>query len=149
MERIELFGLDPDPNEDAPRSRLVFRGELTPQRVAGVTLEAQFRINDKYLLLVTEDVPYEEALHVYLLDDRLRILDELELSNTYTPGILRDLRVIAADELEFAFFGEDRWRLQVYDAPRRRLIGNPFAPVKRLNRSLFAARYIDLTRSTA
>lgn len=100
-------------------------------QVAGKLIECQYRYGDRHLLLLTEDNPYEEALHVHYLDRELRLLDSLELSAPYAAGVLDHVAVAAANALTFSFFDRhDRWRLEIADAPRRRLWGNAF-PVRR------------------
>ena len=44
--------------------------------VAGGVLEAQYTVNDSYLLFATEGTPFEEALHIHLLDEVLRLKDQ-------------------------------------------------------------------------
>ena len=115
----------------APQSELLWEGQPTSVRVDGVTLDAQMEVEDGYLLFLTEDSPFEEGLHIYLLDRERRILDGLELAGPYASGILRD--VIREDDraVSFSFFGDDRWRLEVNDAPQGFFAARVSAPVKR------------------
>jgi hypothetical protein len=97
----------------------------------GAVLEARFRAGDGFLVFLTEDTPFEEALHIHLLDSALRLQDSLELSAPYTPGVLTNLSVTGANELSFAFFGAtDLWRLSVLAQPTRLLWGHR-PPVRR------------------
>ena len=62
-----------------PQARLMRDGAATEWRVDGVLLEAQFERDDgSVLLLLTEDSPYDELLHVYLLDGGGALVDALE-----------------------------------------------------------------------
>ena len=116
---------------DLPRSQLLWRGEPTTVRVDGVTLEQQLQLGDRYLLFLTEDSPYEEGLHIYLLDRDRRVLDGLELAAAYASGILRDVQPDGDGAVSFSFFGDDRWRLEVNDTPLGLLAARVAAPVKR------------------
>jgi hypothetical protein len=113
----------------------------------GAVLEAQFRLDEGYLVLLTEDTPFEEALHVHYLDDALQLRDSLELSAPYTPGLLGNVRITPADELEFSFFGKtDTWTLTVLAQPARLLWGNR-PPVTR-TRPLLRQVWLKLNAGT-
>ncbi|WP_053067052.1 hypothetical protein [Archangium gephyra] len=72
--------------------------------VTGVRLEAQFELGDgSGLLWMTEDSPYDEGLHVYLLGRDGGLEDALEAGATFSPGILA-LRSLGAEWVEFEFF---------------------------------------------
>jgi hypothetical protein len=119
---IDAFTLAPlPPAECGPQSKVLFAGRALYLRIDGCVLEAQFQCVPGYLLLVTEDCPYEEGLHVYLLGPAFTVLDRIELSRPYSPGILKILDATAAGQIAFSFFGDERWRLTVYDHPRRRM----------------------------
>ena len=115
----------------APQSELLWDGQPTSVRVDGVTLDAQVEVDEGYLLFLTEDSPFEEGLHIYLLDRDRRIVDGVEMAGPYASGILRD--VIREDDraVSFSFFGDDRWRVDVNDAPLGFLAARVSAPVKR------------------
>lgn len=120
MQAIADFAVEPvhPRTEDAPpRSRLLFNRQPISTTLDGTCLDAQFVIGNKYLLILSDDIPYEETLRFYLLDASLRVVDWLELGAPYSPGVLGDLRDVGADRLEFSFAGNDRWQLHVRDAP--------------------------------
>ena len=119
IDRFKLQALDEE------KSRLVLDGAETPVILDGVTLEAQFKCEKGYLLLLTHDCPYEECLHVYRLAHDLSILDHRKLGAIYTPAILADVVITAPDSLEFSFFGGDLWRVTLLGRRtlfRRRLL---------------------------
>lgn len=101
-----------------PRSVLKFQGRETQCVVDGSVLERQYSVDDRYLLLLTEGTPHEEGLHVYLLTLEFQVLDQLELAVPYAPGILRDVQLEAPATLNFKFFDEETWRLDVLPQPR-------------------------------
>ena len=72
--------------------------------VPGSVLEAQLELKNGWaLILTTENTPYDEALHVTLLDKNLEVLDQVELSEDMTPGIVTDIRIIDGECVQFMF----------------------------------------------
>jgi hypothetical protein len=116
---------------ELPQSELLWRGEPLGVRVDGVTLEHQVSLDAGSLLFLTEDSPYEEGLHIYLVDEERQLVDGLELAGPYAAGLLRD--VVAEDQraVSFTFFGDDRWRVEVHDPPLGSLRARIAAPAKR------------------
>jgi hypothetical protein len=124
MRKIAQFEIRPVPAAAGDRSagRLVFDGRPVGTVVRGACLDAQFALDSGYLLMTTEDIPYEEMLWISLLGSDFDLRDVLELGAPYAPGILRGVQVIADDGLEFSFFGNDRWRLTISDVRMPRLV---------------------------
>jgi hypothetical protein len=116
---------------DLPRSELLWEGQPTAVRVDGVTLEYQLQLPAGHLLFLTEDSPFEEGLHIYLLNRDKRIVDGLELAGPYASGILRDVMSEPDGTVSFSFFGDDRWRVAVNDTPLGFLAARVSAPAKR------------------
>jgi hypothetical protein len=117
--------------EASPRSHLLYEGQATGTTLPGAVLEGQFEVGDRYLLLVTDDVPYEEILRFYLLDRSFALLDELELGEPYAPGIVKNLEIEGERELGLSFQGESRWNLRVAPHPVRGLIRKRYLELSR------------------
>jgi hypothetical protein len=100
-----------------PHSRLLVDGQPVETTLLGACLDAQFVLDGRYLLIMTDDIPYEETMRVYLLNSAFDVVDRLELGAPYTPGILARLSVVAPDRLEFSFSGSDRWQLRIRETP--------------------------------
>lgn len=61
-----IHGKDPDYDNT---SNLYYQGRDTGIILEGLYLEAQYNFgNDKYILFLTEDCPFEEGLFIYLID---------------------------------------------------------------------------------
>lgn len=108
-----------------PQARLLRDGVDTQRRVDGVLLETQFERDDgSVLLLLTEDSPYDELLHVYLLDGGGALVDALEAgsrSGLSGAGIL-ELRRFGDDWLELGFLkGSPACRIQLLAQPQIRV----------------------------
>jgi len=120
MESITEFELLPQQEKDGRLfSKVLFAGKLIPYEISGICLAAQYRCSMGFLLITDEDTPYEEGLHITLLSRELGVLDTVELSHSYTPGSIRNLRIVDENVLEFTFFGGDNWRLTVLSSPQR------------------------------
>ncbi|WP_413401991.1 hypothetical protein ACLKMI_04060 [Pseudoalteromonas sp. KJ71-7] len=115
-------------------------------QVIGGVLEAQYTVDDKYLLFITEGNPLEEALYIYLIDNKLNINDTLELSANYTSGIFNTPLIIGLDSIRFSFFEkDDNWLLTVSDYPKVSFFKCKY-PVQR-NRSFLSKVWLQLQKS--
>ena len=95
----------PEREGEPPRSRLIHHGAELPVVVEGSILEAQVQLADgRYLLVLTEDCPHEEQVHVILLDRFLRVRDRYRFGRPYTPGIVESINV-NENALRFLFAG--------------------------------------------
>lgn len=101
MKSGELFEL----TETSPqKSKLKLSGAEKTINIPGSVLEAQIELeNGWYLILTTENSPYDEALHITLLDQYLEILDQVELSQGMTPGIVKNIQILDAEHMQFNF----------------------------------------------
>jgi hypothetical protein len=144
MQAIQTFTVRPV-QESKGDSRLFADGDDVG-RVEGLVLEGQYRCGPGFLVVTSDDSPFEEGLHFYLLDRSHGRLDDVSLGRMYHPGIYRDV-VVAPDRdvLEFTFFGGDRWRLSVAAQPTRSWLPRPFSAVTR-SRAWTTPRHLDLRR---
>ncbi|TYK66127.1 hypothetical protein [Colwellia echini] len=114
-------------------------------QVIGGILEAQYAVDDKYLLFITEGNPLEEALYIYLLDKKLSIKDTLELSANYASGIFNKPLIIGGDSIRFSFFDkDDNWLLTVSDNPKMSFFNVKY-PVQR-KRAFFSKNWLQLKK---
>ena len=80
-------------------------------------------------MFTSDDTPFEEVLHIRLLNRRLDTIDAVELKQIYHPGLLSHLRVLDDFNLTFSFFGNDCWCLSVDPQASVRWNFKPFASV--------------------
>ena len=111
MEAVDRFRIKPIP-EDILRSQLIL-DETSSLEVDGQAIEAQFRCSRGYLVITSDGNPYEEMIHFYLLDHKGDLLDEVSLGRIYHSGTLRDIDAKSDDQVEFSFFGTERWCLSI------------------------------------
>ncbi|HVK53737.1 MAG TPA: hypothetical protein VM532_01790 [Burkholderiales bacterium] len=143
MQSVDFFTLAPIEGE-LPQAKLLWRSESTGLVLDGVNLEHQVRIEDKYLLFLTENCPFEEGLHIYLIDDSRRVLDAVEIGAPYAPGVLKNVQQIGGAAMSFSFFGEDLWRLEVRDKPAL-TFSRPLSPVK-FKRGALGRHWLNVVR---
>jgi hypothetical protein len=126
------------------KSRLYHQGRETDFILLGISLEAQFKFNNKYLLFLTEDCPFEEYLSIYLLDQSFNVLDRAGMFIQFTPGMLGNLKIENDHEISFTFFSNDeKWTLTILPTPKRVLTFGLKVPVRRPF-SFFGKRYFEL-----
>jgi hypothetical protein len=122
MRAVDRFTIAPD-KRDNGRSLLARRGSKdNPISIDGLVVEAQFGLgNGCTLVCLTDDSPYEEGLHIYLLDSKGRVQDSVEAGAAWGSGIL-EIRQTSEIWIEFTFFQNGRvYLLQVDDVPTIRL----------------------------
>lgn len=153
MKSIDKFGLEPVPpanNEDDEQSTLVVDKKLTAIALKGLSLDAQFEHEGKFILFVTHDSPYEEFLHIYLLDKNFLTIDEIQMSQNMAQPLqlIGDLQIIEPNQLQFSFFGKDSWLLTVsekpaFSFPRLPLLSLYWKPA----RFAFSAGHLQLSKN--
>jgi hypothetical protein len=132
----------PQPNDDeAPRSELLVDGQPTGRLLNGAVLEAAVQWHDQHLLFITDDIPYEEALRIVLVDASLRVLDAAELGAAYSTGSFSDLSLLPPDTVTFRFMGDTDWTVRLLDKDQFRLplVSEPRGVSRRLG---FSRRFV-------
>lgn len=90
--------------------------------VPGIILEDQYRLHDdQYLLVTSDDCPYEECLHLLLIDFPNATFEQIDIGQVNTPGIYKDANLVDDRTLAFSFMGDNRFSATVATAPRRSL----------------------------
>jgi hypothetical protein len=111
MEEIDSFSLGKLSDTD---SELILEQSFCNRKVPGVSIEKQYRLDSKYFLILTsDDCPYEECLHITLLDDSTEFVDLLDIGFQYGPGVLDNIVPISDDTLEFDFYSGVTYRLSI------------------------------------
>ena len=133
-----------------PVPRIVLRrtegGGGEPVVLDAACLLAQYAVSDTDTLIVLdEDTPYEEQLHLVLLRDD-HVLDHIVIGAPYAGGAFRPVEP-SADTLGFRFESERVWTLAIESAARWGIGGLPSGASRRTG--LLAPRHIKLDQPSA
>jgi hypothetical protein len=117
----------PPTPDAAPMSEIVVAGVPTGIIVAGAVFEAALRWKEYVLLFLTDDVPFEDTLNIYLLDANLNGVDSARMYSIYSTGVFSDLDLTQPDTVRFRFFGGIVWTLKLYPEKKFALpvVSNP------------------------
>lgn len=121
VDTLTAIRLEPTGTDQTPKSRLLLDGHETSAEVPGAVLEAAVDTGDGWLLFLTDDVPHEESLNICLLDRDFRLLDRATLVWPYGTGAFRDLCPVSDRTLQFEFFDDKPWFLDLLDGPQIRV----------------------------
>ncbi|MEZ6134439.1 MAG: hypothetical protein R3C53_05970 [Pirellulaceae bacterium] len=84
----------------------------------GKTLEAQFCVDyQTFLLVMTDDRPYEETLRFYLVSDQMHVLDQLVYDAPYQAMIVQSCEVSNANTVQITANDQQQFSLQVSETP--------------------------------
>jgi hypothetical protein len=106
--------ITPPTSDTPPMSEIIVSGAPTGKVVVGAVFEAALRWNEYVLLFLTDDVPFEDTLNIYLLDANLNTVDWARMYFIYATGIFSDLDLTQDDTVRFCFFGGIVWTLKLF-----------------------------------
>jgi len=96
-------------------SRIIADGNETGQVVTGEILEAAIQWTHHRLLFITDNIPFEDHLRIYLFDAEWKILDSATLGAMYSTGVFSGLELQPPASLQFKFYGGITWSLELLD----------------------------------
>lgn len=147
MQKVTLFSIAASAEDmgSSPRCQLLLQGHPTGKTLKGRKLVDQFALGERYVVITDNDHLFEEVLHIYLLDLELNLLDEMDISRPFTPGVYQ-LCSHNDTQIQFRFFDEGIWTLQVHQQPQSRPLNlSPFPSRRPLK--LWGQQYLSLARS--
>ena len=109
---IQEFNTSPISSEE---SVISLGNTQTVKNIDGCYLELCIKISGKYLVFMTDDIPNEEMLNVYLLSEDLNVIDSATIGSIYSTGSFKDYSIKEPNTLTFHFIGETEWKLEVLD----------------------------------
>ncbi|WP_254504234.1 type II toxin-antitoxin system RelB family antitoxin [Duganella vulcania] len=92
-------------------SELLLDGSPTGLIVTGAVLEAAVEWQGYRIAFLTDDIPFEDMLRIYMFDAKMTLVDAAVLGAMYSTGIFSDLSLQPPDALTFRFFGGIVWRV--------------------------------------
>lgn len=103
--------ITPPTPEVTPQSEITVAGVPTGKVIAGAILRAALRWGEFVLIFLTDDVPFEDTLRMYLLDQDLAVVDSARMGAMYSTGIFSALDLTEPDTVRFQFFDGVLWTL--------------------------------------
>lgn len=92
-------------------SELLLGGQPTGVIVTGAILEAAVAWQEYRIAFLTNDIPFEEALQIYMFDANMQVVDAARMGAMYSTGTFAELKLEAPNALTFRFFGGIVWRM--------------------------------------
>ncbi|EHL21156.1 hypothetical protein KYG_19771 [Acidovorax sp. NO-1] len=114
---VSLARIPNRPDGAEPVSEILRNDQATGRQVAGAVLEAAAQWQSFMLLFTTDDTPFEELLHIHLLDAQLNLLDSATVGGMYSTGSFSLLDAAEPDTVRFRFIGGTDWSVQVLPEP--------------------------------
>ena len=144
LHNVTLHLIHPATTSRPAAHEVVIDGRATGFTVPAQCIEAAIGVDEsRLLLLLTDDVPFEEALLIVLIDLQQGVKEILTLGGAYTTGRFEDLTLFA-QAVEFSFIGDTTWRVEIAERPffRFPFVGDPrgiWRPVARKHYILVSA----------
>jgi hypothetical protein len=86
-------------------------GKPTGLIVTGAILEAALEWQGFRIAFLTDDIPFEEMLRIYMFDANETLVDAAVLGAMYSTGRFSELRLQPPNALTFHFFGGMVWHM--------------------------------------
>lgn len=83
----------------------------------GATIEDCISIDNRTIVFLTEDFPFEEALHIALVSADGILLDHVEVSSPYATGSYKKFKDFDGEGMTFSFFENVYTRLSLSEKP--------------------------------
>lgn len=92
-------------------SELLLNGRPTGQIVTGQVLEAAVEWEGFRLAFLTDDIPFEDMLRIYMFDASTTLVDAAVLGAMYSTGTFAALTLTPPNTMTFRFFRGVIWRI--------------------------------------
>lgn len=121
LDNLTLKVINTDKDNEEPRSEILKDATPTGKYIAGAVLEATIQWGSWYLLFVTDDCPFEEALNIHLLDEHFNSIDSAVIGWIYNTGVFESLKLVQPNIVQFRFLGDKNWWIELLQEPAFRL----------------------------
>jgi hypothetical protein len=98
-------------------SELLMNGKPTGLIVTGAVLEAALEWQGCRIAFLTDDIPFEDMLRIYMFDAKMALVDAAVLGAMYSTGTFTELSLQPPNALTFLFFGATVWRMVLLTEP--------------------------------
>ncbi len=94
-------------------SDILLNGVKTGTSIEGACLELVTKCRGGYLVIMTDDIPYEDSLHIHLLDDKAGCIDSANIGAMYSTGSFENPVIEGENCISFQFIGDTRWKVEL------------------------------------
>lgn len=122
-------------------SEVLIDGEKSGSVITGAVFEAAVEWRGHRILFVTDNIPFEDYLRIYLLDEQGRIVDSAALGAMYATGAFSGLELRPPNVLRFDFIGDITWTIELLDTAR---FCFPFTAPRGVSRPLSFFRHFNI-----
>lgn len=123
MQKIDRFTLTDSHRKKEGMMLVSKEGKPLSIDVDGLIIDEQFELeNGDYLVWLTDDSPYDELLHIYLINPEGIIQDAVEAGSRWGigPGGVLRIKVFNNDWIDFSFFsGDTTYKLEISSQKKR------------------------------
>lgn len=123
------------------QSEILINGATTGKVITGEVLEAAVEWQNHRILFVTDNIPFEDSLRIYLLDAQWQIVDSAVLGAMYATGAFSGLELRPPNILRFGFIGGITWTIELLETARFCL---PFTDPRGVSRPLGFSRRFNI-----
>lgn len=140
-----LFRVLSEATEAIPAKSTITLGSIeSAPMLEGEDYEACIQYQDFLLVFTTNNCPYEESLNIHLLNQKLELLDKATLVWPYNTGPFSLTGLIEPNKLQFQFFNEETWTLEVYS--KKQFFISAISEPKRVWRKLGFYHYFKISK---
>jgi hypothetical protein len=115
----------------------------TGQVITGQVLEAAIEWKGHHLLLVTDDIPFEDSLRIYLFDTGWTLLDSVAMGAMYATGVFSHLELLPPNGVRFQFIDNAIWTIELLE---QAVVAFPFSDPKGVSRPFSLHRRFNIQR---
>ena len=148
MKNVNLFSVVASRSRfGSKRLSLLLQGHPTGIQLRGTQFVDQYSNGQRYILLTADPDRVDETLYIYLMDLELNLIDELAITQPISHQGYRP-HLHPGEYLEFRYFNDGLWRLQVRHHPKSQPLNLDHFPVQRPIK-LWGQQYLRLEKLSA
>lgn len=106
--------VSPATETEPAKCTITIRTEESSAILEGEHCEACIQYQSFFVVLTTNNCPYEESLNIHYLNHKLKLLDRATLVWPYNTGSFSLTGFIEPNKLRFQFFNDETWTLEAY-----------------------------------
>ncbi len=125
--------------ESLSKSQIYLKDQASETIVTGAVLEICIKVGEFFLVFMTDDIPNEDMLRIYLIEQDASVLDSVVLGSPYSTGSFQLLDIVEPNLITFNFIGSTVWKAFVFNQRKLNIpfITDPVGVSRRLSFGCF------------